>query len=144
MLTTLVCSDVDDCAGAPCANGGSCLDGVNSYSCSCVAGYEGVKVMLRSDQEPSMMAVKDALSVRRDSETAFIESPVRQSKMNGLVERAVRNWRDQYRTLRHQLERRLAMKIPGGCPLSSWLVTWRQKLSISTDSRIADAQLMHS
>ena len=88
------------------------------------SGYEGVKITLRSDQEPSIVAVKDALSVRRAAPTAFIESPVRQSKMNGLVERAVRNWRDQYRTLRHQLERRIDMKIPGGCALSSWLVTW--------------------
>ncbi|MBN2693900.1 lamin tail domain-containing protein, partial [bacterium] len=25
----------------PCLNGGSCVDGVNSYSCNCLAGYEG-------------------------------------------------------------------------------------------------------
>ena len=54
----------------------------------------------------------------------MIESPVRESESNGAVERAVRNWRDQYRTLRHQLERRIGEGIPQGGALSSWLVTW--------------------
>ena len=34
-------SDVDDCVNHACTNGGSCVDGVNSYSCSCVNGYSG-------------------------------------------------------------------------------------------------------
>lgn len=36
------CEDnVDDCASSPCANGGTCRDGVNEYSCSCPPGYIG-------------------------------------------------------------------------------------------------------
>ena len=31
--------DIDDCTPDPCLNGGSCVDGVNSNSCNCVAGY---------------------------------------------------------------------------------------------------------
>ena len=34
--------DIDDCVNQTCANGASCLDGVNSYSCNCAAGYTGV------------------------------------------------------------------------------------------------------
>ena len=34
-------SDINDCAGNPCRNGGTCRDGVNSFTCSCVAGYTG-------------------------------------------------------------------------------------------------------
>ena len=34
-------TDIDDCSPNPCLNGGSCSDGVNSYTCSCVAGYSG-------------------------------------------------------------------------------------------------------
>ena len=34
-------SDINDCAGNPCLNGGSCNDGVNSYSCDCAYGYTG-------------------------------------------------------------------------------------------------------
>ena len=35
-------SDVDECSSGPCQNGGTCADGVNSYTCSCVAGYTGM------------------------------------------------------------------------------------------------------
>ena len=38
---TFLFSDVDDCADRPCKNGGSCNDGVNSYTCNCVRGYTG-------------------------------------------------------------------------------------------------------
>ena len=33
--------DIDDCVNHTCANGGLCVDGVNSYSCNCSAGYTG-------------------------------------------------------------------------------------------------------
>lgn len=36
------CEDnVDDCASSPCANGGTCRDGVNEFSCTCPPGYTG-------------------------------------------------------------------------------------------------------
>ena len=33
--------DIDDCTNHTCANGGLCVDGVNTYSCNCSAGYTG-------------------------------------------------------------------------------------------------------
>ena len=33
--------DVDDCASATCMNGGTCVDLINQYSCTCVSGYTG-------------------------------------------------------------------------------------------------------
>ena len=33
--------DIDDCAANPCQNGGSCTDGVDSFNCTCVAGFSG-------------------------------------------------------------------------------------------------------
>ena len=33
--------DIDDCNQDPCLNGATCNDEVNSYSCTCVAGYAG-------------------------------------------------------------------------------------------------------
>ncbi|XP_019639757.1 PREDICTED: fibropellin-1-like [Branchiostoma belcheri] len=33
--------DIDECASNPCQNGGTCLHGVNSYSCHCQVGYGG-------------------------------------------------------------------------------------------------------
>lgn len=71
--------------------------------CLNVAGYSGVKVTIRSDQEPAILVLKNALALERKAETSCIEGPVRESKCNGLVERVSRNWRDQCRTLRHFL-----------------------------------------
>ena len=34
-------SDTDECASLPCQNGGTCVDGVDLYTCSCLPGYEG-------------------------------------------------------------------------------------------------------
>ena len=34
-------SDIDDCSGQPCQNGGNCTDEVNDFQCDCVAGYTG-------------------------------------------------------------------------------------------------------
>ena len=31
--------DIDDCNPDPCQNGGTCTDGVNSYTCTCAPGY---------------------------------------------------------------------------------------------------------
>ena len=33
--------DIDDCASSPCQNSGTCTDGVNEYTCTCVTGYTG-------------------------------------------------------------------------------------------------------
>ena len=34
-------ADIDDCADQPCHNGGTCIDGVNDYTCVCAVGYTG-------------------------------------------------------------------------------------------------------
>ena len=34
-------TDINDCSSGPCNNGGICNDGVNSYTCTCAAGYNG-------------------------------------------------------------------------------------------------------
>ena len=34
-------TNIDECAVNPCLNGGTCADGINSYTCTCPAGYGG-------------------------------------------------------------------------------------------------------
>ena len=34
-------ADVDECASDPCQKSGTCTDGINGYTCACVAGYAG-------------------------------------------------------------------------------------------------------
>ena len=33
--------EIDECALSPCKNGGTCVDGINSYNCQCKHGYTG-------------------------------------------------------------------------------------------------------
>ena len=33
--------DVNDCQPNPCMNNGQCVDGANSFSCSCTHGFTG-------------------------------------------------------------------------------------------------------
>ena len=36
------CIEIDECADMPCANGGTCVDAVNGFSCQCAADYYGM------------------------------------------------------------------------------------------------------
>jgi hypothetical protein len=39
----LICEyDINECHSNPCLNGGLCVDGDNSFSCTCQHGYDGV------------------------------------------------------------------------------------------------------
>ncbi|XP_022787244.1 protein eyes shut-like [Stylophora pistillata] len=35
------CIDIDDCMNHRCSNSGSCVDGLNNYTCNCLEGYTG-------------------------------------------------------------------------------------------------------
>ena len=103
------------------------------------AGYSGVKVTLKSDNEALIIVLEMGIAVRRKAETAFIESPVIQS--NGHIERAVRTWRDQSGTMRHYVEHRMKRPVPNGSQLSTWFVTWAadviNKLKVQDKCRTA-------
>ena len=59
------------------------------------SGYNGVAITLKSDQEESIVQLKRGVSIKRESETTMVESPVRVSKANGQIERAIRAWQAQ-------------------------------------------------
>ena len=56
------------------------------------AGYSGVPLTLKSDQEPMIKDLKTSVALRRQGATSPIESPVRESQSNGTIERAIRSW----------------------------------------------------
>ena len=83
-----------------------------------------MSITLKSDQEESIKALKKVVvSIKRNSATAMIESPVRVSKANN-IERAIRTFQLQLRTLRCQLEERIHCKVPKGSPMMSWLINF--------------------
>ena len=82
------------------------------------SGYDGEKVAIKSDQEVAILALKRAVIAARQGETVPIESPVRESKCNGAVERAVRTWQGQMRTIKHHVEHCLQERLAHDHPLT--------------------------
>ena len=52
-LGTTCATNINDCSPNPCQNGGACADGVNSYTCSCAAGYSGKYPGIRIKESPA-------------------------------------------------------------------------------------------
>ena len=88
------------------------------------AGYTGKEITLKSDREPALMSLKRAVMATRTGITTPIESPVRQSKANGAMERAIRSWQGLLRTLKKYFEDKLKTKLNGEHILLQWLTMW--------------------
>ena len=105
------------------------------------AGYRGEKISMKSDQEPAILGLKKAVAAARMGETFLIDSPVRESKANGAVERAVRSWQGQVRTIKHYFERCTSKKLDIEHPLFQWLEMWSadiiNKFRLREDGRTA-------
>ena len=89
-----------------------------------VWGYGGCRIAIKSDQENAIKSLREAIALRRSAPTAIIESPVRESKSNGQVEKAIQRWQGQYRTLRLSLQDKLGKSVPVKGRISAWLVQW--------------------
>ena len=68
------------------------------------SGYVGEKLTFKSDEEPSIVALKNAVAAARVGETVPIESSARASKSNGMLENAANIWQGQLRTIKHDVE----------------------------------------
>ena len=105
------------------------------------SGYQGEKLTFKTDQEPSIVALKRAVSVARKGETVPIESPVRASKSNGDMENAVKIWQEQLRTIKHFTESMLGKRIEVDSVLISWLIPFCadiiNKFRVGKDGRTA-------
>ena len=87
-------------------------------------GYGSVRVVLRSDGEPSIVALKDAIGRMRRSPTVNVETSVRDSKANGAVEVRIKTWQAQFRTMLLDLQECIGRRVPLGSNATSWLVNW--------------------
>jgi hypothetical protein len=48
-VDSIVADGKDDCDPNPCLYGGSCIDGLDGYSCTCLAGFSGINCEIDTD-----------------------------------------------------------------------------------------------
>ena len=94
--------------------------GNHRYSIKIVSGaIESLgdsKVILKSDQEPAVMSLKDAVKSEARVDVVLEESPEYESKSNGEIERAIQTVQGQIRTMKDRLEARYGQRIAGEHP----------------------------
>ncbi|KAG8193356.1 hypothetical protein JTE90_022984 [Oedothorax gibbosus] len=61
--------NINDCASYPCRNGGTCVDGVNSYHCLCREGWEGKHCLTEKDECKSNPCLNNGTCI--DAEAGF-------------------------------------------------------------------------
>ena len=88
-------------------------------------GYHGSDIIIKGDQEPSIVAIQELIARRRSAGNTVLEnSPVGESSSNGRVERAIQSVQGQIRTIKDNVEAKTGRKIPRKSGLFQWLVEW--------------------
>ena len=87
-------------------------------------GYGSSKIVLKSDQEDAIVALRNAIIERRKAETVPKLSVKRDPKSHGEIEVAVKTWAGQFRTLKCHIEGETGKFLPMTCDATTWLVRW--------------------
>eukprot|EP00969_Alexandrium_andersonii_P281683 12452248-Alexandrium_andersonii.AAC.1 len=82
-------------------------------------GYK--RVILKRVQEPSLEALKEVAKREDQWDVQLEESPVGESKSNGVIERAAQDGQAQVRTLRDALEGRCGEILSSDLRLIPWV-----------------------
>ena len=93
----------------------------------CVSWIEeqGLKrIILKTDQEPAILAWAAEVKQERESETIPESSPVGDSASNGKIEAAVKEVRGMIKTLKSCLEDRIKEELPADAVILLWLIEY--------------------
>ena len=88
------------------------------------AGYNGQEITIKTHREPALLSLKGPAIATRNGVTTPVESPVRQSKANGAMERTIRAWQGYMRTIKNYCEDKCEIKLNIEHVLFHWLVMW--------------------
>ena len=87
-------------------------------------GYGGTRIAIKCDQAPELQKIRREIAARRTSATVPLDVPVKESKGNGAVEKAIRTWQGQFRTLKDHLEYMMNAPIGPRQPVLTWCAWW--------------------
>lgn len=92
------------------------------------AGYGGVRLVLKSDQEFSIVDVAEQVGIDRPGETVPQVIPQGDSQSNGEITGWIGRCKGQIRTLKLSTESHFNWKIIPGHPIWEWMVEWGAQL----------------
>jgi hypothetical protein len=84
-------------------------------------GHRG-KVVLKSDGEPAILALKEAIARKLPEGTISVESAATESESNGTIENGVKLMKGMMRVHLLALERKVGGRFPSTHPVVAWLV----------------------
>ena len=87
-------------------------------------GYDKVKIAVKIDGAKDLQDLRREIAARRTPPTVYLDVPARESQANGAMERAVRTWEGQFRTLKSHLEYEIGIKLPKDHPVLQWCAWW--------------------
>ena len=87
-------------------------------------GYSGVRVALTSDIAKELVRLRTEIAARRSAPSVPLESPGAESKCNGAIEKAVRTWQGQFRTLKDDLEYEIGEELGPRSTVWTWCAWW--------------------
>lgn len=87
-------------------------------------GGEGGHIILKSDGERSIVAVREALAKYHGGKVVPESPPRGESQSNGVVEEAGKTIREFVRVLKDQVEEKASIKLECAEVLTAWMVRW--------------------
>ena len=85
-------------------------------------GYN--KIILKSDNEPSILALKKAVKDITKIEIISEESPVGNHQANGEIENAIKRFAGQFRTLKESIESRYQVRLKPEHHCIPWMINY--------------------
>ncbi|XP_041453239.1 E-selectin-like [Lytechinus variegatus] len=86
------CQNINECDPYPCINGGTCIDGINSYTCDCTFGFTGMNCSTECTQNHSVCKRAEfdlEISGVENSTRTHAAIPIGSSAVQSLKDRVV-------------------------------------------------------
>ena len=103
------------------------------YSTIYESGYSGLPISMKCDAAPELKEIRRKVAAKGTTATVPIDVPVGESKGNGAVEKGVKTWQGQFRTIKDHLDHGIGFEVPKDHLVLQWLAWW----SASVLNRVA-------